>query len=203
MTHKSLSHTELFITLAQPDQFWISRWVDVYEFVDDYSRLKIWNGLSWWRKESQLAKKYNIETQKKGHKITHIRLNGFNIEDSGTQYIRADIRKFYKSKRCAILDTSNPETDHKNGWKNDLAVMDPKTQKLEDFQALSKAANDAKRQHCKECKKTGIRFDAKRLGYPISFVQWNKQHIWDIDGCKWCFWYDPIEFRKKLKSAWD
>jgi hypothetical protein len=51
------------------------------------------------------------------------------------------------------LDTSKPEIDHKNGWKNDLSVMNPKTQKLEDFQPLSKSANDAKRQHCKECKK--------------------------------------------------
>ena len=203
MTTNSLPHTELFIILAQPDELWVSRWVDVPEFINEYAKLKIWNGLSWGRKESQLAKKYRIETQKKGNKIISIRLNWFNTEDNGSQYIRADIRKFYKEKRCVVLDTSKAETDHKNGWKNDLAVMDPRTQKLEDFQALSKAANDAKRQHCKECKKTGIRFDAKRLGYPISFTKWNEQHIWDINGCNWCFWHDPLEFRKNLKSTWN
>jgi hypothetical protein len=41
--------------------------------------------------------------------------------------------------------------------------MNSSTQKLEDFQPLSKAANDAKRQHCKICMRTGERFDAKKL----------------------------------------
>ena len=93
------------------------------------------------------------------------------MEELGSQYTRADIKKFFKTKRCVILDTSNPEVDHKNGWKNDLAVMNPITQKLEDFQPLSKAANDAKRQHCKECKRSGIRFDARRIGYPLAYTR--------------------------------
>jgi len=45
--------------------------------------------------------------------------------------------------------------------------MDVKTQTLEDFQPLSKAANDAKRQFCKECRRTRKRFDAKLLEYPM------------------------------------
>ncbi len=47
--------------------------------------------------------------------------------------------------------------------------MRNENQRLEDFQPLSKAANDAKRQFCKECKRTGIRYDAKLLGYPMSY----------------------------------
>ena len=96
--------------------------------------------------------------------------------------------------------TSNPEVDHKNGWKNDGA-MNIKTQKLEDFQPLSKAANDAKRQFCKECRRTKKRFDAKKLGYPMSFYDGDENHVGDEKGCIGCFWYDPIEFRKHLKKS--
>ena len=76
--------------------------------------------------------------------------------------------------------------------------MNIKTQKLEDFQPLSKAANDAKRQFCKECRRTNKRFDAKKLGYPISFYAGNENHMGNEEGCIGCFWYDPLEFRKHL-----
>ncbi|MGN1326482.1 MAG: restriction endonuclease, partial [Clostridia bacterium] len=71
-------------------------------------------------------------------------------------------------------------------------------QKIEDFQPLSKAANDAKRQFCKECRKTKKRYDAKQLGYPMSFYKGNENHTGEANGCEGCFWYDPIEFRRHL-----
>ena len=77
--------------------------------------------------------------------------------------------------------------------------MNIATQKMDDFQALSKAANDAKRQFCKECRRTGIRYDAKKLGYPVSYYEGNEQHNGNEDVCIGCFWYDPIEFRKHLR----
>lgn len=98
-----------------------------------------------------------------------------------------------------VLGTSNPEVDHKNGWKNNMDVMkNLSTQRYEDFQPLSKAANDAKRQFCKECRKCGKRYDAKQLGYPISFYKGGINHDKTATGCEGCFWYDPIEFRKHL-----
>ena len=75
--------------------------------------------------------------------------------------------------------------------------MNSKTQKLGDFQPLSKPANDAKRQFCIECAKTGNRYDAKKLGYTVSVVEGNLTYE-DNLGCVGCFWYDPIAFRKKL-----
>lgn len=54
--------------------------------------------------------------------------------------------------------------DHKNGMKNEARVMRNEDQKLSDFHSLSKAVNDAKRQFCKECIRTGVRYDAKWLG---------------------------------------
>lgn len=195
----------LFVKLAKPNDEGKSRWVSKDEFVGEFSSLMFQNGADWCRKESTIAKYYYIEFDKSitpGNGIDRIRLNGYKKEEDkiGNQTIRSDIKNYYKKERCVILYTSNPEVDHKNGWKNDGA-MNIKTQKLEDFQPLSKAANDAKRQFCKECRRTKKRFDAKKLGYPMSFYDGDENHVGDEKGCIGCFWYDPIEFRKHLKKS--
>ena len=194
----------LFVKLAQPDRNGFSRWVSKNEFVDEYSSLMFQNGADWCRKESTIAKYYYIEFDKSitpGNGVDRIKLNGYKKEEDriGSQSIRTDIKNYYKGKRCVVLFTSSPEVDHKNGWKNDTA-MDVRTQKLEDFQPLSKAANDAKRQFFKECRRTNKRFDAKQIGYPMSFYQGTSEHDGSPTGCIGCFWYDPIEFRKYLEE---
>lgn len=196
-----MSKTDLFIKLAKPDENGVSRWVSTKEFVGEYADLKLGNGGSWNRKESSLAKKFIIEfdkSQTPGNSIDRIRLNGLKKPDNFSQSIKPAIWKEIKSQRCVVLGTSNPEVDHKNGMKNDDRVMIVNNQKLSDFQPLSKAANDAKRQFCKECKQTKIRFDAKRLGYPISYYRGGPSHNCEPDACIGCFWYDPKEFRKHL-----
>lgn len=197
-----MTKTELFIKLAQPDVNGVSRWVSAREFVGEYADLKFGNGASWARKESTLAKRYIIEFDKSitpGNGIDRIRLNGFN-EGDYSQHIRADIKKTIKARRCVVLGTSNPEVDHKNGMKNEDRVMRNEDQRLEDFQPLSKAANDAKRQFCKECRRTGIRYDAKLLGYPISYYQGGAKHNCEEDACVGCYWYDPLEFKRHLQE---
>lgn len=194
----------LFEKLAQPDENGVSRWVSKTEFIGEYAELMFQNGASWCRKESSIAKKYIVKFDKSvtpGNSVDRIKLDGFRDEDDwiGSQAIRSEIKNYYKQKRCVVLGTSNPEVDHKNGWKNDANAMNIATQKMDDFQALSKAANDAKRQFCKECRRTGIRYDAKKLGYPVSYYEGNEQHNGNEDGCIGCFWYDPIEFRKHLR----
>ena len=73
--------------------------------------------------------------------------------------------------------------------------MNIENQKLEDFQPMSKPVNNAKRQHCKECRKTNIRFDAKQLGYSISYTHGDKNYH---GSCVGCYWYDPLEFNKEI-----
>lgn len=195
-----MTKTELFIQLAQPDANGMSRWVSASEFVGQYADLKFGNGASWARKESTLAKKYIIEFDKSitpGNGIDRIRLNGFNDGDY-SQHIRADIKRAIKARRCVVLGTSKPEVDHKNGMKNEARVMRNEDQRLEDFQPLSKAANDAKRQYCKECIRTGIRYDAKKLGYPMSYYKGGATHNYEENACEGCYWFDPIEFKKHL-----
>ena len=197
-----MTKNELFLKLAKPNKNGISRWVNVSEFIGEYSSLAFGNGASWARKESSLAKKYKIEFDKSlssGNGIDAIRLNGFNNGDF-SQHINASIKKEIKKRRCVILGTSNPEVDHKNGMKNETRVMRNENQKLSDFQPLSKAANDAKRQYCKECMRTKTRYDAKKLGYPMSYYKGGPNHNFEEDACIGCYWYDPIEFKKHLKE---
>lgn len=195
-----MTKTELFIKLAQPNENGVSRWVDISEFVGEYACLTFGNGASWARKESVLARKYVIEFDKSitpGNGIDRIRLNGLNNGDY-TQHIRADIKRTIRAQRCVVLGTSNPEVDHKNGMKNEDRVMRNEDQRLEDFQPLSKAANDAKRQYCKECRITGIRYDAKKLGYPMSYYKGGATHNNEENSCEGCYWYDPLEFKRHL-----
>lgn len=149
-----------------------------------------------------LARKYVIEFDKSitpSNGIDRIRLNGLNNGDY-SQHIRADIKRTIRAQRCVVLGTSNPEVDHKNGMKNEDRVMRNEDQRLEDFQPLSKAANDAKRQYCKECRRTGIRYDAKKLGYPMSYYKGGATHNNEENACEGCYWYDPIEFKKHLQE---
>ena len=199
-----MTKTELFLKLAQPDDKGISRWVMSTEFVGEYKDLKLGNGGSWCRQSSSLAKKYIIEfdkTKTPGNSIDAIRLNGFNLEKQFSQIIRSDIKDYYKEKNCVMLgirgesENTKIEIDHKDGRKNDWRVSDIKTQRIEDFQPLCKAANDAKRQICKRCKETDKRWDAKNLlGNPYSFYE-GDQNYDDALGCVGCYQYDPVEYR--------
>ena len=205
-----MTQKELFIKLANPNEKGISRWVNKKELINEYKSLYFGNGLpSWGRKNSGLAKQYNLEVDKSitsGNKIDRIRLNGFNTSNDKniSQTIRAEIKKELSKKRCVVLGTTRScdhkvEIDHKDGRKVDERVMNTKTQTIDDFQPLSKPANDAKRQFCKECKETNLRYDAKLLGYPISFTNGDINYTEKL-GCIGCFWYDPIAFRQELKS---
>ena len=199
------SKMELFLELANPNDNGVSRWVNVTEFVSKYKTLQLGNGGSWCRKESTLAKKYVVEFDKSrtsGNSIDAVRLNGFNTEKSFNQNIRKDIKNFYIIKSCVMLgingksENTKIEIDHKDGRKNDWGVSDPKTQELEHFQPLCKAANDIKRQICKRCRETNRRWDAKNInGNPYSYYDGDENYSDDL-GCKGCYQYDPVEYRK-------
>ncbi|MBP5190501.1 MAG: hypothetical protein J6031_06260 [Bacteroidales bacterium] len=199
-----MTKTELFLKLANPDENGFSRWVDVSEFVGEYKDLKLGNGGSWCRQSSTLAKKYIVQFDKSktpGNSIDAVRLNGFNTEQTFSQNIRYDIKEYYKYKKCVMLgiqgnsENTRIEIDHKDGRKDDWRVSDTSTQRIDDFQPLCKAANDAKRQICKRCKETDKRWDAKNLlGNPYSFYEGDENYN-DQLGCKGCYQFDPVEYR--------
>lgn len=199
---KKKTKIELFEELAEIDDNGYSRWVSVEEFVGKYQGLQLLNGAGWSRDDGSFGKKYIVERDKsitQGNRTDAIRTIGFNDVDY-SQHINASIKRHIRKQRCVILGTSNPEVDHKNGMKNESRVMRNEDQRLSDFQPLSKAANDAKRQFCKECIRTGIRYDAKKLGYPMSYYKAGATHGGEENACEECFWYDPLEFRRHLKE---
>ncbi|MDR0911868.1 MAG: hypothetical protein LBM96_04610 [Methanobrevibacter sp.] len=205
MTKNNKSKKDLFLELAKPDENGFSRWVSVEEFVGKYKRLTFGNGGDFIRKSSQLAKEYNIQkdnTQTSGNKIDRIRLFGYNEEEHFNQIISPLIKDFYKNKNCVMLGVNGKsentiiEIDHKDGRKDNLRVSNKDTQKKEDFQPLSKAANDIKRQICKRCKETDKRWDAKNiLGNPYSFYKGDETYNEEL-GCVGCYQYDPVAYRK-------
>ena len=191
------SKNALFIELAEPDDLGFSRQVSVEEFVGKYQRLQFGNGADWARQNGNLAKHYNIRLHKKGkgNKTTHVELQGYRKVPVLQKPIPVHIGRKIRAQRCVVLGTSKPECDHKDGRLDDPRLSDANRVTLDDFQPLSKAANDAKRQHCVECRDTGQRFDAKRLGYQVSQVRGNGLYN---GTCVGCYWHDPIFFNKEV-----
>lgn len=194
---------ELFLELAKPDENGVSRWVAKTEFVGKYSDLMFQNGWSWGRGDGALAKRFILERFPEYGAIEKVRTAGLKTDGSFSQNIRSDIKNFYKDKNCVMLGVHGTsvntriEIDHKDGRKNDMRVSDMATQRLEDFQSLSKAANDVKRQICKNCKATNKRWDAKNLlGNPYSFYKGDENYTEEF-GCIGCYQYDPVEYRKE------
>ena len=191
------SKNALFIELAKPDDLGFSRQVSVDEFVGKYQRLRFGNGADWARQDGTLAKYYNIRLHKKGrgNKTTHVELQGYRKVPVLQKPIPDRFRRIITAKDCVVLGTGKPECDHKDGRLDDPRLSDVNQVRLDDFQPLSKAANDAKRQHCVECRETGNRFDAKRLGYSVSQVRGNGFYN---GTCVGCYWHDPVFFNKEV-----
>ncbi len=188
------SMAALFLELAKPNKTGVSRPVYVSEFIGKYAKLKMGNGGSWCRRESRLAFFYDVERGKKNGRIDYVKLNG-EQKNPIRMPIPARVRRAFRGKRCVILDVSQIEIDHRDGRRDDPRLSNPKLLKIADFQPLSKAANDAKRQHCKRCRKTGKRFDARVLGHAVGQYQGNSTYR---SSCVGCFWHDPVAFNKAM-----
>lgn len=201
-----MSKTDLFLELARPDSVGVSRWVAVSEFTGNYSVLQLGNGGSWCRANSTLAKRYILDFDKSktsGNSIDAIRTNGFNTQPLFSQVIRQDIRDYYANQNCVMLgvkgssENTRIEIDHKDGRKNDWRVSNVNTQSIDDFQPLCKAANDVKRQICRQCRQTNIRWNALNIkGNPYPFYCGDEVFTEEL-GCKGCYQYDPVEYRKQ------
>lgn len=191
-----MSKKDLFIELAKPNNQGFSRNVSIDEFVGKYAELQLGNGGSWCRTDGALGQKYNIVRHKEKGKIVHISLHGYTKQPI-TKPIPSNIRQNIQKQRCRILATGKVEVDHKDGRRDDPRLTDPQKVTLGDFQPLSKAANNAKREHCKKCRATDRRFDAKELGYSVSQVQGNGTYR---GTCVGCYLYDPYEFNKEISK---
>lgn len=187
----------LFLELASPDPDGFSRRVFVKEFVGPYARLRLGNGGSWCRDDGPLAREFNIHRVKEKGAIVAVELHGLKKQPI-TKPIPRDIRELIVAQRCPVLNTSNPECDHKDGRRDDPRLNDPARVTVDDFQPLSKAANNAKRQHCRECRETGKRFDARTLGFAIAQTKGNGDYR---GSCVGCYWHDVRAFHENASTS--
>ena len=159
------------------------------------------NGCRWGRKGSLVDKKYifaRYNAKQMGvsgvrwNKIVAVEAKGFR-ETIENHSIPAPVKKELKNKPCSVLGviTSDMEIDHKNG-KYDSAQY-----QASDFQPLTKSVNDAKREHCKRCNASNVRFKATALGYSVDYIKGNESSSF----CEGCYWYDPQEFNKVISAG--
>lgn len=194
---KKGSKAALFLELAQPDSLGFSRPVPVSEFTGPYASLKFGNGGDWIRQDGSLAKRFNIRRHPEGKgKITQVELQGFK-KVVIQKPIPEGIRREVTAGRCVVLATGSPQCDHKDGRLDDPRLSDASLVTVDDFQPLSRGANDAKRQHCLECRDTGNRFDAKRLGYSVGQVRGDGRYN---GTCVGCYWHDPMFFNREVSK---
>ena len=187
---------EAFVTI---DDKGYSEYVSIDILKNIHPGFQSTNGCQWARSDgSYLGKKYFIKRQHENNRVSAVKLNGFNDSiERQTRRIRPDIYEIKSKEKCVVLNVGNNiEVDHKNGRYNDPRVNCIDTQLLDDFQAMTKAANDAKRQHCKRCIETGLRFDARVLGYKDGWIVGEQS----TPTCMGCFWYDPKRFNEIISK---
>lgn len=114
------------------------------------------------------------------------------------------ITNYYKTRTCVMCGTKcEIVCDHKNDLYNDLRVLDIKTQNLEDFQCLCGHCNKLKGKVCAKERANERLFSAKDIDrykqYPFEFP-WEKKAFdkHDINCKKDTYWYDPVEFERKI-----
>jgi hypothetical protein len=195
--NKVMNRTDLALKLFNPNVNGVSRWVCRDECVGEYAPLMPTNGNMWYRNPGLAGKKYIWETKQEDGKL-YWRFNGFKVIEE-SRLIRSDLRKelMVETPYCAHTgfgDTVNDRLiiDHRNGRYDEPKVLSLSTQEKKDLQVLSNRSNLEKRSACLECKLTGLRFDAKKLGYSKSVCSGSIKYE---GSCVGCYWYGPREFK--------
>jgi hypothetical protein len=192
-----MGKAELVIELFRPDKNGKSRWVSKTECIGKYEVLKPIHGNTWYRSKKL---SHLIFEKDRVDGIDRWRFNGLLQTESFNRGVRKDIWDSVRQQKCVFSNSKGTkgnyiEVDHKNGRYNEKSVSELETQKIEDFQPLLRQFNLQKRSDCNKCEKTNKRFDAKEMGYSVSFTEGSEKY----EGtCRGCFWYDCLDFKNKL-----
>lgn len=193
---RSGSNLELAESILKPDpETGISREVPIEEF--ERAGLGFGNGGGWVREDGGFCRKYRVEKSRSafsGVKIAAIQTVGWAEQDSMRSDIPDSVREMLQNQPCPVLGTNvgMSEIDHKDGYGR-------KGSKLDDFQPLSKSANNAKRAWCKHCRAKQQRFDARRLGFKIGWIAGSSTYTKEL-GCKGCYWNDVKLFHQQISA---
>lgn len=85
----------------------------------------------------------------KNGKITHLRTAGFSEDElhGAARPVRGDIKTHFSKLKCLHCGSrTGIIADHKNGLYNDPRVLNPLTQRIDDFQPLCNGCNTIKRE---------------------------------------------------------
>ena len=143
----------------------------------------------------------------KGHKIVGVFVHGENNVKNGHP-IKSSIIKEITKRKCIVCGNKrNIECDHKNDFYNDKRVLSIHTQIIDDFQPLCRQCNLRKRGICQIEHKEKKLFSAKELPefdeYDFEFTWEKKSYDINDKNCKKdTFWYDPKEFRRKVRVSY-
>ena len=121
-----------------------------------------------------------------------------------TRPIREDIKKEIRNNSCVSCGSnSSIVCDHKNDLYNDSRVLNNNTQIIDDFQPLCNHCNLQKREISNKEKKENKIYSAKNIAqYKVFYFDfpWEKKvfDINDISTKNDTYWYDPVEFNRKI-----
>lgn len=139
----------------------------------------------------------------KGPKIKFIKIYGKNDEIVRRPISKKIINHYKKIPCCVCGSNSDLVCDHKNDLYNNPRVLNINTQIIEDFQSLCNHCNLQKRQVSKKTLETCKRYSATNIPsmkiFGIDFINGNENFDKkDINAMIGTYWYDPIEFNKKI-----
>ena len=206
----------IFEYVAQPDDNGSSDWVNMDYLTYLCPLFNTTNGGNWYRdNQTYLGKKYIIlaykeEFDEQGNNFKNRRRKrlvryktpeeiAYMPNHQIPQHIMDHFSMLKKNGAGSVFsgDTNNLEVDHKNGRYTN--TIDPMQLTIDDFQLVTKSENDRKREICKKCRASNIRYDATRLGYPVSCSEGSIEFDSESEnGCEGCYMFDPIAFRQTL-----
>lgn len=195
--------------LFEPDNDGCSRWVSREEVENTDLKPPGRNGNG--RYDTYFEDyRYVWEAQKIKKTNMAWRMVGFAYAQ-GSRDVRADIKNHFKGKPCVACNQTkkNMVVDHKNDLLNDPRVLDPKTQRTDEFQSLCQRCNLSKREVCKKMRNTGKRQGATQINgelalLSVDFISGDETYDPDdVNATVGTYWHDPIAFRTRALEIRD
>ena len=193
----------ILISVANLDEYGCSKTIQVEDLHDieklcnsDCTLYKTENGLYWLRSDGDTCNRYNVLRGSKGSRTGYLRFNGINKDRKYKATPPSSIKNHFKDIPCYISGkklSDGAHLDHKNGRYNDKRLGDASLLKISDFQVLFSEINTAKREACKKCLNTGVRYCDPLCD--MGFYEGSMEYKGTCVGCKY---YDIELYEKKL-----
>ena len=154
--------------------------------------------------DMDLVENFRLQNQK-NNGILGVFVHGPRTDKESSRPIKHCIKKAIKKQPCVHCGSfSELVHDHKNDLYNDPRVLSSDSQVLSDFQSLCNSCNLRKREVVRKERESGKIYSVKNIpmysGYDYEFP-WEKKLFdpEDIRTKEDTYWYDPIEFHRKIR----